>query len=130
MYYDINNMIIDNNDVIKKQKKHKVTLLNMFNQLNKNFIDVDYVHESSQPECWVYHISFLFSNKLHKHLCVECHYNKIMMKTTSNNSKIIMKIISNKKTLQQALMLLNQFSLNNYVRLIVMNQFSLNDYEF
>ena len=121
VYYDMNNMIVDNNDIMKKQKKHKAILSDVFNQLNKNFINVDHIYELSQLECWVCHISFSFNNKLHKHLHIECHYDKIMTKTTLNNNKIITKTTSNKKTLQQALMLLNQFSLNNYIRSTVMN---------
>lgn len=80
----------------------------------------------------MYHISFLFSNKLHKHLCVNCYYSKF---ATSDNSRTMMKITSdltNKKTISESVikkMSLSQFSLIIYIKFIITNELS-SDYRF
>lgn len=125
-YYDMNNLTVNNKNTAIEQKKNEITALNTVNQSKKNLIDIKYIHELLQLKCCIYHTSFLFSNKLHKHLCISCHYSK--MKTALNKNVLCVLITST--IINQLNSITTLTSASIYVKSNVTNQFSSDDYSF
>ncbi len=71
-YYENN---LAGNDAAVDEEEEKNAELGSEND-EEGIVDVDHVVKLPKLECCKCHMSFSFSNKLHKHLCADCHYDK------------------------------------------------------
>ena len=89
-YYE--NNLMSTEKAIEEEKKHEAASLNE-NQ-SDNTINVNHIVKMSKLECWVCCQPFTSKNKLHKYLCSDCDYSKVMMKTTSSLTTLFIYIKS------------------------------------